>query len=95
MNARRNLDKFKSTSSQKAGGQRPFFAPPRHPDAMDVDRTWAQLANVKSDPAAVEAQWKEDREQWNQNRRGRGGPPMRSRRGFLQHSVCFNFDNVR
>ena len=37
MNARHNLDKIKSTPSQRAGGQRPFFAPSRHPDAMDVD----------------------------------------------------------
>ena len=67
MNARRNLDKFKSTPSQRAGGQQPFFVPPRHPDAMGVDRTQAQLANVESDPAAIEAQWKEDCKQWNQN----------------------------
>ena len=37
MNARHNLDKIKSTPSQRAGGQRPFFTPSRHPDAMDVD----------------------------------------------------------
>ena len=54
MNARRNLDKFKSTSSQKAEGQQPFFAPPRHPDAMDVDRTQVRLANIEPDPAATE-----------------------------------------
>ena len=68
MNARRNLYKFKSTPSQRAGGQQPFFAPPRHPDAMDLDGTRAQLANIVSDPAVIEAQWKEDRKRWNQNR---------------------------
>ena len=34
---------------------------------MNVDRTRARLANIESDPAAIEAQWKEDRKQWNQN----------------------------
>ena len=95
MNARGNLDKFKSTPSQSAGGQRPFFAPPRHPDAMDVDRTRARLANVESDPAAIEAQWKEDCKRWNQNGRGRSRPPMRPRGGFLQRGARFNFDNVQ
>ena len=96
MNVRCNLDKFKSTPSQRAGGQQPFFAPSRHPDAMNVDQTRAQLANIKADPAATEAQWKEDQERWNQNRQGgRGSPPMRPRGGFLQHCACFNFNNVQ
>ena len=62
MNARCNLDKFKSSPSQKAGHQQPFFAPSRHSDVMDVDQTWARLANIELDPAAIEAQWREDHE---------------------------------
>ena len=89
MNARRNLDKFKSTPLQRAGGQRPFFAPPRHPDAMDVDQMQAQLANTESDPVAIEAQWREDRKQWNQNKQERGGPPMRPRGEFFQCGACY------
>ena len=65
-------------------------------NAMDVDRTRARLANIKADPAATEAQWREDQRRWNQNKRGgQGGPPMRPRGGFLQRSVRFNFDNVQ
>ena len=96
MNARCNLDKFKSTPSQKTGGQRPFFAPSRHLDAMDVDQTCALLADIEADPARKGTQWKADRERWNQNRwGGRGGSPMRPRGGFLQCSAHFNFDNVQ
>ena len=29
---------------------------------MDVDQTWARLANIELDPAAIEAQWREDHE---------------------------------
>ena len=41
MNARRNLDTFKSILSQRAEGQRPFFTPSRHPDTIDMDQTHA------------------------------------------------------
>ena len=63
---------------------------------MDVDHMQAQLANIEPDPAATEAQWREDQRKWNQNRQGgRGGPPMRPRGGFLQRGARFNFDNVQ
>ena len=63
---------------------------------MDMDQMQAQLANVKGNPTATEAQWKADQERWNQNRRGgREGPPMRPGGGFLQCGARFNSDNVQ
>lgn len=63
MNARKALDKFKSFP-QKSSGARPFFAPARHPEAMDVDRTRARLALMDPSPEemqkGVKNQWRKD-----------------------------------
>ena len=47
LNARKNLDKFKTPTQPCTTGPQLFFAPACHPDAMDVDRTWACLAMTK------------------------------------------------
>ena len=82
LNARKNLDKFKTSSQPRTTGPRPFFAPACHPDAMDIDRTRACLATTEDhEPGGYRAQWTQPQ---GQNSRGRGGPPIRPRGGFLQ-----------
>ena len=100
MNGRRNLERFKTTTPSKNNNtQRPFFAPNRHPDAMDVDRTRARLSTVEENNCVdgPGVQWMIDRTlrtTQGQNR-GRGGPPFRPRGGFLQRGARPNFDNVQ
>src|ERR1700761_1709556 len=86
MHARHNLDKFKSTTAQKATSPRPFFALNGHPDAMDINRMQAHLAISEDMEQGIYKQWEKDK---NSGQRGRGGPPFRPRGGFLQRSVQF------
>ena len=75
LNARKNLDKFKTSSQPRTTGPRPFFAPACHPDAMDVDRTRAHLATAEDhEPGGYRRQWDQPQ---SQGQRGREGPPMR------------------
>ena len=90
MNARKNLDKFKTTTPCTSGPW-PFFAPARHPDAMDVNRTRAHLVTTEDHkPGGYCRQWDQP-----QGQRGKGGPPMRPWGGFLQWGACPNFDNFQ
>ena len=93
LNARKNLDKFKNPNQPRTTGPRPFFAPARHPDAMDVDRTRARLATTEDhEPGGYRTQWTQPQ---GQSSRGRGGPPMRPRGGFLQRGARPNWDNFQ
>ena len=93
LNARKNLDKFKTSSQPRTTGPRPFFAPARHPDAMDMDCTRACLATAEDhEPGGYRTQWTQPQ---GQNSQGRGGPPMRLQGGFLQRGARPNWDNFQ
>ena len=81
MNARKNLDKFKNSNLPRSAGPRPFFAPARHPDAMDIDwTTQARLATAEDYlPGGYRTQWAqwEQKEQSQSSNQGGRGAPMR------------------